>query len=282
MFRICCAALLGLIAAGAIGADSGAETDASAWGGTAEGRVRLIAAQDATGAGGEVTLGLQIRLAPGWKTYWRTPGDAGIPPSFDWSGSDNLAGATVRWPAPERFRVYGLETFGYVEEVVFPVQVRLRQPGAAAAIRLDLVYAVCADVCIPQEAKLALDLPAGPLRATPFAPLIARYAAMVPVVGSGAIEIESVIASGAGGGPLEVVATARQPFRAPRLIVEGPAGYWFTRPAVEISADGRRGVFRMQVEGGAPDQLLAGRSLTLTLIDGLVAVERRVVAGAGS
>src|SRR5205823_10017796 len=90
-----------------------AEEAASPWFNTEQGRVRLIAAEPSVGSADTVWLGLQFELAPHWKVYWRSPGDAGYPPHLDWAGSENLAGAAVAWPAPGRFTVSGLETMGY-------------------------------------------------------------------------------------------------------------------------------------------------------------------------
>ena len=90
------------------------------------GSVRLIAA-GAT-ASESVELGLQFQMKPGWKIYWRSPGDAGFPPSLNWAGSENLASAEMAWPAPKRFSVLGLETLGYSDEVVFPISATLLDP----------------------------------------------------------------------------------------------------------------------------------------------------------
>src|SRR6516165_3721570 len=83
---------------------------------------RLVSAVEATGSSTLVDVGLELRLTPGWHTYWRNPGDAGIPPAIDWNGSENFAGAEVAWPAPKRLPpVGGLETVGYVDGVVLPI-----------------------------------------------------------------------------------------------------------------------------------------------------------------
>ena len=95
-----------------------ARATATAWDSTDVSDIRLISAQDAIGDGA-VSLGLQIRLAPSWKTYWRTPGEAGFPPRIDWTGSTNLASVDIAWPAPTRFLEIGdLITHGYKDEVV--------------------------------------------------------------------------------------------------------------------------------------------------------------------
>ncbi len=155
---------------------------ASDWFLTDQGRVRLVAAAPSAGDGDSLQLGLDFRLAPHWKIYWRSPGDAGYPPRLDWAGSSNFAGATMAWPAPQRFSVQGLDTIGYTDAVVFPLTARLEQAGTAAHLRLALSYLTCEKICIPYDTVLTLDLPAGPPRAgdTGYAALIARYAARVP------------------------------------------------------------------------------------------------------
>lgn len=286
----------------ALGAWSGASAGngASEWQNTDHGQTRLIAAENAvgtaagstTGGNATVRLGLQVRLDPGWKTYWRSPGDAGIPPIFDWSDSTNLAEATIDWPLPRRFSYYGLETFGYEDEVVLPITVRLARPGAPTRLRLVLQYAACANVCVPYEALLALDLPAGSPQSTPYAPLIARYAARVPArvparvsdrAPNDGIAVLAAVARGVGRDKsLEVVATASTSFAAPDLIVEAPGRLSFSRPEVRLSPDRRRAVFQLAVDTTRSAEPLAGIPLVVTLIDGQRAIERTIVAVPGS
>ena len=84
-------------------------------------KVRLLAGVGGVGTLAGISAGLEFQLAPGWKTYWRSPGDAGYPVTVDWGGSRNLAAAEFAWPAPHRFTLFGLDTFGYSDEVVFPI-----------------------------------------------------------------------------------------------------------------------------------------------------------------
>ena len=100
-----------------------AASAASPWVKTEQTELRLIAATETAGAAETLRLGLHFKLKPGWKIYWRSPGDAGFPPVADWSSSKNLKSAVMHWPAPERFSVLGLETLGYKKEVVFPITV---------------------------------------------------------------------------------------------------------------------------------------------------------------
>src|ERR1700744_4188660 len=105
------------------------EPAASNWVTSEQGRIRLISANSATGDSGSVQLGLEFELQPDWKIYWRSPGDAGYPPSVDWKGSDNLAGTGISWPAPHRFSIPGLETMGYKDHVVLPIVARVNDPN---------------------------------------------------------------------------------------------------------------------------------------------------------
>jgi DsbC/DsbD-like thiol-disulfide interchange protein len=121
--------------------------------------------------------GLEIELDPGWKTYWRMPGDAGIPPQFDWSRSQNLKSVEVLWPAPHRFSDKGGETIGYKDRVVFPLRIMPDNPDAPVALDLSLFFGVCQDICIPGNGELAATTG----RADPAAAaLIASFAARVP------------------------------------------------------------------------------------------------------
>ena len=101
-----------LALAGTFSFAAGARAAASDWADGDQARLRLISASDAVGSESAVTLGLQVQLKPTWKIYWRSPGDAGLPPEIDWSGSENFDSAEFRWPVPHRFTLFGLDTFG--------------------------------------------------------------------------------------------------------------------------------------------------------------------------
>lgn len=105
-------------------------------------------------AGGKRMAGLELRLAPGWKTYWRAPGDAGIPPHFDWSGSENVKSARIIWPSPEVFKVGGERSIGYVSDVVLPVEVTPHDPSRPMRLQGRVDLGVCRDICVPAELSL--------------------------------------------------------------------------------------------------------------------------------
>ncbi len=246
---------------------------ASAWQRTPESGVRLLSAVSGTGELAILPLGLEFELAPGWKTYWRSPGDGGFPPKLDWSGSENVASAEIAWPAPERFSILGIDSFGYRDAVVLPIAVQLAEPGRAAELRLTLDYLTCEEICIPQRAQLALTVPAGPAAPSAFAHLIDSYRGRVPGPPGPILSIDSARWTEVDGNPaLLTVVRAAEPFQQPDLFIEGlPSADW-GRPSLAVRGDGRQAnivVPRLDA-GGMPDQEI---SLKLTLVDGDRAVE---------
>lgn len=111
-------------------------------------------------ADGRHIAGLHIQMEPGWKTYWRVPGEGGIPPRFDWSRSRNLAGAAVSWPVPEVFYDYGLRSIGYSGGVVLPVVIQPDASGKHVDFRARIEIGVCKDVCVPVTLTAKANLPA--------------------------------------------------------------------------------------------------------------------------
>ena len=103
---------------------------------------------------GTVMAGLEITLAPGWKTYWRAPGDVGIPPMFDWTRSRNLRGVEISWPTPQVFRQNGSRTIGYQDRVVLPISIAPRRNGTPVRLNGTLDIGICGDVCVPVRVSI--------------------------------------------------------------------------------------------------------------------------------
>lgn len=142
-----------------------AQDAASAWANAPKSAARLIAAP----AMGEAVYraGIEIKLAPQTITYWRSPGESGVPPVFDFSHSSNLRSAEVSFPAPKRIDEGGSDVFGYEGAVVLPVRVVPREPDRPVDLVLELDYAACEKICLPVHASLQLGLPAKEASETP-------------------------------------------------------------------------------------------------------------------
>ena len=136
--------------------------DVSPWDNDLRSAVRLIGAGSIRESGSPVLrAGVEIKIQPGWKTYWRYPGDSGVPPIFDFATSDNVKSATVLWPAPVRFPDGNGTSIGYKSDVIFPLRVVPRDAAKPVTLRLNLEYAVCETLCIPARGKAELVIISG-------------------------------------------------------------------------------------------------------------------------
>ena len=272
------ASLAGM-AAGALAAPDSTK-GAGPWASNEQAALRLVALTDRVPVSGHVRLGLQVRLEPGWKFYWRSPGDAGVAPRFAWTGSENLRSVKIAWPAPHRDDTGGIATFAYPDEVVLPVDIQVRRADAPLRARLRLDYGLCREICIPYQTALVLELPPGFPALTRYASLIEQYVALVPQPpAKAAARILQVVPAGQSGRTaLLVSAMSSSGFAAPVLIVEGPGEAAYGRPVLERLA-GQEARFVVPLQSGMPIPRLAGRTVTLTLLDGDIRLEQRVKIG---
>ncbi len=107
---------------------------------------------------------LHLSLRDGWKTYWRAPGEGGIPPQFDWGGSQNARSVRIHWPTPEVFEANGMQSIGYGGTLVLPLEVATDDPGAPVVLAAAISLGVCEVVCVPVSLSLSAELPPGEAR----------------------------------------------------------------------------------------------------------------------
>lgn len=157
---------------------------------------------------GSRVAGIRMTIAPGWKTYWRAPGDMGIPPSFDWSGSDNLRAVAVEWPAPTVFREENLTTIGYRDQVVLPVVIGVHRKDAPVTLQTTIDLGVCSDICVPAQLHLSgvIDI-----TATRADPVIAAALAERPFSAKEAGVTGATCGLAINGDTLELTATLTMP-----------------------------------------------------------------------
>lgn len=219
--------------------------------------VRLIAGR--AEPGGARMAGLVVEVEPGWKTYWRSPGEAGVPPVFDWSRSANLASAELLWPRPERFESFGLATLGYGGQVVFPVRLEPRDPARPIEVRLDLSFGVCRDLCIMEDTTVTADI--APDAPEEGAALVAAAEAAVPRPGA-EVGLEAAHCRITGSGrerAFEATLAFDRPVGAPVVALEGPEHSWFLDVETATESGGRR--LRVAADVAlADEQVWIGRS----------------------
>ncbi len=201
----------------------------------------LITAQDGVGpSAGSLSAGFRVVLADGWKTYWRTPGEVGLPPKLDWSGSVNVKEVTFLWPAPMRFHAFGIENFGYKHEVVFPLNIRLKDPGKPVQLRARVQMLTCSLVCVPQDFELALDLGAGTGIDTAAAGLIGKWLARVPkAAGPAGMTLEAAAMEQGADPAIVLTLRSETPFKGADIFPEVSRVTTFGPPDIRIGDGGR-------------------------------------------
>ncbi|WP_232830665.1 protein-disulfide reductase DsbD [Tropicimonas sp. IMCC34011] len=256
-----------VLLAGLAGPAIAAETDAIEGDGAS---IRLITAEDGVAPGATtLSAGLDVVLNEGWKTYWRSPGEVGLPPEIDWSASENVSDVEMLWPAPHRFRAFGIENYGYDERVVFPLRVTLEDPGAPARLEGHGSLLVCSDVCIPQDVSVALAIDEGTGIDDASAALIADHAARVPLEGDASPWRIGAAALSADGTEFVITATGPGGFAAPEVFPEWDGAYpaSFGAPDLRLTENGLWAAFPV-LSPGDP-----GGPIRVTLTDGTAAAE---------
>jgi DsbC/DsbD-like thiol-disulfide interchange protein len=240
--------------------------DASPWLRDSHSAVRLLAGSRS----GSVLLGgIDFQLQPGWKTYWRTPGDSGVPPRFDFSKSENIDAVTILWPAPSKFDDgAGGHSLGYHDQVVLPLRIVAKNADKPVTLRASINYAVCEKLCIPVEADA--ELPFTSVASTEDNALFAALDTVPKPANVGdpnPLTIRDVKRDGKSTVLVDVVAPENA--KPVNLFVEGPTPDWglpVPKP-VEHSPPGVKR-FSFQLDGLPPGANPDGAALKFTLVGG--------------
>jgi DsbC/DsbD-like thiol-disulfide interchange protein len=249
--------------------------DASDWDREAHAAARLIAGStlktpDAT----LVRAGVEIRLDPGWKTYWRDPGDSGVPPTLDFSGSENVKSVTVLWPAPERFPDgAGGNSIGYLAHVILPLRVAPNDAGKETALHLKLGYAICGNLCVPAEANLQLALTGDGAEENALEKAevrVPRRVAFGPGKGLAILAVHREPGDAHEHVVVDVAAPGGEPVD---LFVEGPTPEWSLPLPEKTGGDAAVRHFTFDLDGLPPDAHADGATLTFTAVSPDDAIE---------
>src|SRR6202161_3247890 len=240
--------------------------DASPWVRDGHSAVRLLAGSR---SGAVLLGGIDFQLQPGWKTYWRTPGDSGVPPRFDFSKSENIEAVTILWPAPMKFDDgAGGHSLGYHDQVVLPLRIVAKNTDKPVTLRAVVNYAVCDKLCVPVEADVDLAIPSGASTedSALFAPLD-TVPKPANVGDPNPLTIRDVKRDGKSAVLVDVVAPPEAGNIS--LFVEGPTPDGGL-PVPKLLEHSPPGVKRLtsELDGLPPDTNPEGAALKLTLVSG--------------
>src|ERR1700685_2796782 len=239
--------------------------DASPWQKGAHAAVRLLAGSHS----GPVLLGgIAVQLDPGWKTYWRTSGDSGVPPRFDFSKSENIEAVTVLWPAPTKFDDgAGAHSLGYHNQIVLPLRIVAKNADRPVTLRADINYAVCEKICIPVEANAELAFASG--ASTEDSALFAALDAPPKPASVGDPNPLTIRDVKREGKSTVLVDVTSPDAKEVSLFVEGPTPDWGL-PVPNLLERSPPGVkrFAFELDGLPPGAHPEGAALKLTLVGG--------------
>jgi suppressor for copper-sensitivity B len=238
-------------------------------------RIRLVAA--GVSGDGNLSAGIEVELDPGWHTYWRSPGDAGIPPSFNFEGSINVDQPLVAYPVPLRLDDGITVSNIYEDYVLFPLTARADSTTHPIELIVKLDMGVCAEVCVPAhfEARLTVPPTETDLAASR---LIAAARAIVPAPpdSAAAQPVEGAVRSGGTDKrPVFEITTTLPDPKAATVFVEGPSD-WYGGPPQLVSASGGKAVYRVEFDRLTAKTPIAGSRLIVTVVAGGKAVEQSV------
>lgn len=244
----------------------------SGWTGDSRSAFRLVSGAPENGT---LRAGVEIRLAPGWKTYWRYAGDSGIPPRFDFTASKNVDSVEVSYPAPLAWRDETGTAIGYKNAVVFPLRVVAKDESRPVTLVLSFDYAICERLCVPVSGQAELQIPpVASVNDTALAAAEARVPTPSAVGAGTPLAIRRVAREGDGREPRIVVDVAAPAGETVALFAEGPAPDW-ALPVPEPAGQGPDGTrrFTFVLDGAPPGIDPSGATLRLTAVAGERAIE---------
>lgn len=236
---------------------------------------RLVALEQTVSPGADkVYLGWQISMPDDWKTYWRSPGDAGRPPRITVLESENIEDVELLFPVPSRFEIFNILTIGYKDEAMLPLVLSLTNPGEAVSLTLEVDFMVCKDICVPLKAVHSIRLEKAEFadERTEFAEMLLEQLAKVPLSMDderARIHVKSVEVTGPPGFQNLIVKLGSDAhLSGAEIFVEGEAGFQFDLPRKTILSDGSNATFVIPVGGWEEGLDIRNTAVTLTILDG--------------
>lgn len=242
---------------------------ASDWVKGHDNQARLVAGKAIRDGESGLYAGVEIAMPEGWKTYWRSPGDAGgVPPEFDWQASENLASADVLYPAPHRLRDKAGDAVGYKDQVIFPVRLTPKDAAKPIVLHGAVEYGLCKDICIPAQAELQVVIPPDVGNSEALTKTLARVPQTNPRDGTDPKLAGWHFDQSAGKAKLVLNVETGSPANADAFVA-APGGIYVPLPK-RVAATSGKAVFEVDLAGedGVDLNEIKDKPLTVTMVDG--------------
>jgi suppressor for copper-sensitivity B len=242
------------------------------WAGEGNARVRLVAGN--VGSDSLLAAGIEIDLAPGWKTYWRSPGDAGIAPVADFSASTNIAGpVAIGFPPPQRHDDGYAVTNIYEGRIVLPLAVKLIDPSSPTRLAVGLDIGVCEEICVPAHFDLAVDVAPGESDPEADALLADARAALPKAPEPGVFAVGKIVRDGGTDKrPVFAVDIVAPEAERAEVFVEGPAD-WYPAPPKIVATEGDHATYSIEFSRLGARTPLGGNEFRVTVVSAGRAIE---------
>ena len=203
-------------------------------------KVRLISPYTTSNNTNEFILGLEYQLDQDWKTYWKSPGGGGFPQKIIWNNSSNISNLTIEWPQPIEFEILGLSSIGYKDNIIFPLIIKTKNKEKITNVNLNINYLVCKDICIPGNANLFLDIPAGDGKPTEYLHAIEKVKSSTSIKNIELSPITEFKVEGKSDSKnvlIDINVTTKSLFNDPKIFIHTPFGLPIVQPNINYSLD---------------------------------------------
>ena len=201
-------------------------------------KVRLISPMTHNNNQDQLILGLEYEMEPGWKTYWQSPGDGGFPQTITWKESTNVKNINIQWPYPKEFQILGMNSIGYENEVIFPLEINIEDVNKNTLLDLKINYLICKDICIPGDARLFLDIPAGKGQTTDNYFLLEKAKSNLPEYDINLSYLNSFEVDALKNKETVVIkinTTSQKKFEIPKIFIHTPFGLPVNKSIIDYS-----------------------------------------------
>ena len=188
-------------------------------------------------------IGLEYQMDPGWKTYWKSPGDGGFAQSISWENSTNVKNVNILWPTPIEFEILGLTSLGYQNDIIFPLEIELEDELKNTFLNLHITFLICKEICIPGDATIFLEIPSGEKKLTNNYYDLEKALSLLPKEdfnGSYLKKINFNVFNDVTHSTIQLIFESDKNFVSPKIFLHSPFGLPVIKNSLNYSNDSKK------------------------------------------